>query len=326
MNTGPILVTGAGGFVGGHVARHLAAQGRAVRGFTRKPVVEHPGDPPIEWVVGDLLDPAARTRALKDASAVVHAAGWVSLGPDHAGRCRELNVVVTERLLADAIAAGVGCFIYTSSLYTLAAGGPDDPADEQTPWNLQRVDSPYTRSKRAAESLVLAADGPIIRTIALCPGMVLGPRDPKPTSTAIIRVLARNPMAILPPGGIPIIDAGVLALAHERALDRGPGGQRYAVVGPYLSYPNLARIVKSIAGRPYLLLFAADFFEPILAGTMRFTGPVLRQKWPDVSHALVAGGFMRMHVSGARADREFSLVHPTPEATIASVIAEKTGT
>ena len=52
----PVLVTGAGGFVGGHVARHLASAGHFVRAVARRPVVAEAGDPSIEWVVGDLMD------------------------------------------------------------------------------------------------------------------------------------------------------------------------------------------------------------------------------------------------------------------------------
>ncbi len=315
-----VLVTGAGGFVGGHVARHLASLGWRVRGFARRPVATLEGDPPIEWVIGDLLDPTARERALEGVGAVVHSAGWVSLGPDPEGRGHELNVVATERLLEGAIAAGVGCFVSTSSLYTMAVGTADRPADESTPWNLECVDSSYTRSKRAAESLVLAANGPRIRTVALCPGMVLGPRDPKPTSTTIIRTLARNPLVFLPPGGIPLTDARVLALAHERALTAGPGGERFAIVGPYVSYPMIAAIVKSLVGWPKVIVPLPDRIEPFLSWSVRYTGPYLRRTWPDVSRGVIAGSFLRLHVTGARADREFHLTHPPAPDTIASVL------
>ena len=98
--------------------------------------------------------------------------------------------------------------------------------------------------------MVLDASGDAFTTIALCPGMVLGPRDPKPTSTQIVRAYSKTTVAIAPGGGIPIVDSGLLALAHRRALVAGGSGQRYAVVGPYLSYGELAALVASITGRP----------------------------------------------------------------------------
>ena len=165
------------------------------------------------------------------------------------GESQRTNVESTRQLLADAAAAGVERFVYTSTLYSLAAGTASQPADEFTEWNLHAIDSDYTRTKRQAERLVLEANRPRFSTIALCPGMVQGPRDTKPTSTAIAKAYARAIVAIVPPGGIPIIDVELLALAHRRALICGNGGERYAVVGPYLSYGDLATLVASLTGR-----------------------------------------------------------------------------
>ena len=87
-------------------------------------------------------------------------------------------------------------------------------------------------------------------TVVLCPGMVLGPRDPKPTSTRLLHVLAHSRVAFLPGGGIPIVDARVLARAHRMALTAGRPGERYAIAGPYLSYAELAGLVAEIPADP----------------------------------------------------------------------------
>ncbi|MHB1556374.1 MAG: NAD-dependent epimerase/dehydratase family protein, partial [Isosphaeraceae bacterium] len=215
-------------------------------------------------------------------------------------------------------------FVYTSTLYTLAAGTPDRPADEFAAWNLERVESPYTRTKRQAERLVLGASSGL-STIALCPGMVMGPRDGKPTSTMIVRTLARHRLAILPPGGIPIVDAGVVASAHVRALVAGGSGTRYAVVGPYLSYPELAALVRSISGRPRLILTLSDRWHAPLGLAATCAAPLVRRWIPDLSRQLVAGGFLRLHVDGRRADVAFGLEHPPAAASIATSLGDVAG-
>ena len=302
---------GLGDLSGGHVARHLAWAGHFVRGVARRPVAVEAGDPSIEWVVGDLTETDVRARALTGVRGVIHAASWVSLGPDRRGISHSTNVELTRDLLAEARAASVERFVYTSSLYTLAAGTPEQSADESSAWNLQRVDSSYTRTKREAERLVLEANGGGFSTIALCPGMVLGPRDPKPTSTQIVKGFSRTMIAIAPWGGIPIVDSRLLAIAHRRALVAGGSGQRYAVAGPYLSYGELARLVASITGRPRWIVPLPKLVEPLVVGAAFWLGPLLRRSWPDVSRALVGGGFLQMYFSGERANACLGLEHPS---------------
>src|SRR3954451_8504045 len=90
-----VLVTGAGGFVGGHVARTLAHEGYHVRALCRRPVEPDPGDPEIEWLLGDLTDGRIREEAIRGVRGVVHVAGRVTLGLDRDGMSRRVNVDAT---------------------------------------------------------------------------------------------------------------------------------------------------------------------------------------------------------------------------------------
>ncbi len=310
----PVLVTGAGGFVGGHVARALARAGHAVRGLSRRLPSTAADDPPIDWLLGDLRNPAVRRESVRGVRAVVHSAGWVSLGSDPSGDAVAINIDATRGLLDEARAAGVERFLYTSTLHTLAAGTAEHPADEDTPWNLHSVDAPYARTKRAAERMVLEGSDRMAG-LAICPGMVLGPGDVRPTSTKLPLVMSRSRVVTLPGGGIPIVDAGVIAEAHARALAVGEPGLRYAVVGPYLSYQEMAGLVAEVAGRPHRVVSIPDAFERPVVGFARALD-WLRRGRGDVSGAAAAGGFLRLHVRGDRADRAFGLAHPPPIRSI----------
>jgi dihydroflavonol-4-reductase len=279
------------------------------------PVVEL-GDPPIEWLLGDLRDPETNRRAVRGVRAVVHAAGWVALGADPAGDARAVNVDVTGRLLDCAEVEGVERFLFTSSLWTVARGTRDAPADEASAWNLDRLRSPYCETKREAERLVLARARPGFGTAALCPGLVIGPRDVRPTSTGVLLAMARQPVLFLPRGGIPVVDARILAMAHRRALARAEPGRRYVIAGPYLSYLELAALVARVSGRPKIRAGLPDELEPGITALASLLGRWGGGRASNISVAAIAGAFLRLHVSGECADTLFELRHPDPVRSV----------
>lgn len=317
-----VLVTGAGGFVGGHIARTIAAAGLKVRGLARRPPRIEPEDPAIEWQIGDLTDPNVRADSLRDVRWVVHAASWVSLGRDPSGLSRLINVDLTRLMLEEAANAGVERVVYTSTLHTLAAGTAERPAGEDDPWNLAGVDSPYCRTKREAERIALDGLGGRMPTVVLCPGMVLGSRDRRPTSTRVLTALAGSGVAVLPRGGIPIIDARVAAVAHLRALELGEPGRRYAIAGPYLTYLDIAHLVADLTGRPRLIRPLPDWLEGPLSVAADLVDRLARGRVSEFSRASVAGAFLRLHVEGRRADEAFGLRHPPPIETIYLALAD----
>jgi len=70
-------ILGATGFIGGQIARAAAALGWQVRGLRRRPAATGAiGDLDIEWVSGDLADPASLVTAMRGCPLVFHAAGY----------------------------------------------------------------------------------------------------------------------------------------------------------------------------------------------------------------------------------------------------------
>lgn len=214
-------MTGATGFLGGHVLRRALEAGHDVRALARKPQPPQDG---VEWMAGSLDDVASLTTLCDDADAVFHVAGVVN---GDSATFDTGNRLGTVAMLA---AAAGKRFVHVSSL---AAREPQL--------------STYGASKRAAEDAVVASalDWRIIR-----PPAIYGPGD---TDNLELFKFAKWGVVPLPPGGrMSVIHADdmarlVLALAVSdagrvlyEADDAMPGGWSHA---------DFARAIGSAVGR-----------------------------------------------------------------------------
>jgi nucleoside-diphosphate-sugar epimerase len=113
-----VLVTGGGGFIGGHLVQRLVAQGHQVRSVDIKPLDEwYQVSPRAENVVADmkLLDPAR--RAVQGCEEVYNLAadmGGMGFIETHKAECM-LSVLISTHVLLAAKEAGVKRFFYSSS-------------------------------------------------------------------------------------------------------------------------------------------------------------------------------------------------------------------
>src|SRR5215211_6243141 len=100
------LITGAGGFLGSHVARALAARGDELRLLVRRGSdLDHLADLEFERASGDVLDRRAVRRAMEGVERVFHLAGTTSMRSQDRDKVFELNVKGTRTVLEEALAA-----------------------------------------------------------------------------------------------------------------------------------------------------------------------------------------------------------------------------
>jgi dTDP-L-rhamnose 4-epimerase len=141
-----VLVTGAAGFIGSHIAETMRAAGHEVRGLDSLTPAVHNGRPDHvagDLVVGDVRDPAAVDQALAGMDAVCHQAALVGLGVDLSDlpAYADVNVTGTAVLLEAMGRHGIPRLVFASSMvvygegaYDCAAHGrvrpsPRDPGD-----------------------------------------------------------------------------------------------------------------------------------------------------------------------------------------------------
>lgn len=167
-----VLVTGAGGYVGGAIAALLVRKGFAVRSYSRGEY-ESLARIGVEQVRGDLRDEAALKLACRDCDGVFHVAARVGMwGP--LKEFEEINVRGTGNVIAACRAARVGRLVFTSSPSVVFNGGDVEGWNEKAPFPIN-FDCYYSRTKAEAERLVRAANAPGLMTVAIRPHLVWGP-------------------------------------------------------------------------------------------------------------------------------------------------------
>ncbi len=174
LASGLVLVTGAGGFLGGAIARRLVKGGRQVRSFSRGgyPELEPLG---VEQIRGDLADPKAVGGAVRGCELVFHVAAKAGIWGDFED-FYQANVKGTHNVLEACRNEGVTRLVHTSSPSVVFDGSDMEGVDESVPYP-DHYKAHYPATKAEAEAEVLAANGPELATVALRPHLIWGPRD-----------------------------------------------------------------------------------------------------------------------------------------------------
>ncbi len=281
-----VVVTGAGGFLGGHVVARLLLAGYDVRGTlrSRKRAMQVEADirkfagerGELSFAEVDLLSDDGWDKAMKGASYVVHTASpFPASLPRHEDELIKPAREGTLRVLRAAKAAGVKRVVVTSSIAAIAYGSGSSPFTEDD-WS--DIDGPltvpYYKSKTLAEKAAWEFAAKEILDIAVInPGMVMGPIIGRKasTSTGMVRSLLKGKYPALPDFRVAIVDVRDAAEAHVLALQvPDAGGQRFIAATETLtmraiadilrqSFPQDAGKVPRLVLPSWLVRFAAPF-------------------------------------------------------------------
>ena len=245
------LVTGAAGFLGSHVARQLVSRGDDVRVLMRASSTNRAiADLSLEYVTGDLRDPASLERAMKGVKRVFHVAADYRLWAKRRQDIYDSNVGGTKNLLEAARRAGVEQLIYTSTVATIAVDRPQLP-NEFTDAKLEEMVGHYKRSKWIAEREALSAAKAGLPVIVVMPTTPVGPWDWKPTPTGkIILDFLNGKMPGYVETGLNFVGVEECAAGHLLAAEKGKIGQRYLLGGENLTLKAMLDLLSKITGLP----------------------------------------------------------------------------
>ncbi len=248
----PALVTGATGFIGGHVARLLEAGGDEVRVLIRPE--SRTGNLEglrAERAVGDLRDRASLDRALRGCDTVFHVAADYRLWAKDPSDLYRSNVEGTANLLDAAAEAGAKRIVYTSTVGTIRPPRDGAVSDEDDPVSIGMMAGHYKRSKFQAEQAALERARRGLPVVIVNPTAPVGEADVKPTPTGkIILDFLRGKMPAYIDTGLNVADVRAVAQGHLLAAERGVPGERYILGGDNMTLREILEALAEITGRP----------------------------------------------------------------------------
>ena len=276
---GPVLITGASGFLGAALVDVFRAAGFPVRILVR---ASSPRTnltwTDVEVAEGDMRDPRAVAAAMAGQRYLVHAAADYRLWAPDMEEIVRTNRDGTRILMEQALQAGVERIVYTSSVATIKPHDDGMPADETRPLTPETAIGAYKRSKVVAERVVeemVARDG--LPAVIVNPSTPIGPRDVKPTPTGrIILDAARGKIPAFVDTGLNLAHVDDVAAGHLLALRKGRIGERYILGGQDVMLAQMLADIAGMAGRrapttrlPYALIYPIAFASEQVA---RITG------------------------------------------------------
>ncbi|MBO0949610.1 NAD-dependent epimerase/dehydratase family protein [Fibrella forsythiae] len=245
-----ILLTGANGFLGSHIARELLARRYVVRALVRRGSSRSTlAGLPIDFIEGDICRQNDLLRAADGCAGVIHAAALAQVNPARNVAVWEVNKTGTEHVLQAVKQHGIRRLVYVGTANVFGFGTREQPGDEQQPYSGQRYGVDYMDSKVAAtESVKLAVHRDNVPAIMVHPSFLVGPLDSKPTSGAMLLAVARRQLPGYTMGGKNFIHVRDAAIGTVNALTMGSIGESYILGNENLTYRQAFTLMAQVAG------------------------------------------------------------------------------
>lgn len=274
-----VFLTGATGFLGGHLAIKLAESGETVHCLVRKGSQRghlQSVESSLTFFEGSLDDSpesrAAMAEGLKGVDTVIHVAGATKKSNVTKERLFEINEGGTKILLdvVKEVAPKIRRFVFVS---TMAASGPCSGSEIKNEEHPSIPVSDYGASKKAAEDVVLGRKDELPITILRPPG-ITGPRDP--TTLSLFQLVKRHlrPVGSRRANFVHVDDvvSGILVIhEHEKAV-----GEIFHIGTENHTISEIGRIIAKILDTWSVPLWVPGFVFYILAVFGAILSPIMK--------------------------------------------------
>ncbi|WP_462136935.1 SDR family NAD(P)-dependent oxidoreductase [Candidatus Mycalebacterium sp.] len=271
-----ILMTGATGFIGSHIARKLKTKGAEVRALVR--VTSNTEDldrTGVTKINGDITDRASVLKALEGCETLYHCAGFVSFKKRDYEKMVEINVEGARKVLSAALETGVRKVVFTSSVAALGPAVKNGliTEDSETDPDFQGANIGYMNVKRAAEAAALDFCEKGLDVVITNPSVVIGAGDKYLSSVGSVLWYCKKRFPGYMDGTLNLTDVEDVAEGHILAAEKGKTGECYILSNTNLTVLEYFNLLEKVTGVPapklkipYSAAYASAFFAERVLG------------------------------------------------------------
>lgn len=288
------FITGATGFIGSHLARHLAKKGERVRALVRNPYratgIKTYG---VETIEGDLEDRDFLIKAMEGCTKVYHLAAFAKAWARDGQTFDRVNFDGGVNVMEAALQSGIEKMVLTSTGGVIGPAQDGTPAREHQQGQTQHMTA-YERSKARLEAAVPQFVDRGLPIVIVNPARVFGPGrlDDSNSEVKLIAAYLEGRFRFVPGNGhakASYCYVEDVVRGHVAAMERGVPGERYLLGGENVSYREFFDMVGKVSGQrrrlfgvPYPLLLAFSKLQVWMGrnlGTSPLITPELVRKY-----------------------------------------------
>jgi len=239
------FITGATGFIGGHLARQLREAGHEVIAVVRNP--EKAKDLSEIGIVlhkGDVNEKESMRKPMTDVDGVFHVAGWYKVGARDKSQAYAINVEGTRNVLELMKELNIRKGVYTSTL-AVNSDTHGVEVDESYHFTGKHI-AVYDQTKADAHDIALKMIAEGLPLVIVQPGLVYGPGDTSSVRTSFIQYLKKQLPVMPMQTAFSWAHVDDIAHAHRLAMERGKIGENYYICGPTHTFVSGLEIAKEI--------------------------------------------------------------------------------
>lgn len=245
-----VFITGATGLVGSYLSREMLDAGHSVTALRRASsdlsLVADIADR-MEWIEGDVLEPATMSAAIQQADWVIHSAAMISFSPETIDLMKTVNIEGTRNVVELCLMQGVEQLCFVGS--TAGLGKPSDrkTVDESIDSHHAIMNTTYAQTKYASESVVWDGRQKGLDVLVINPPVVLGIGDWEKSSSRLFDYVWQQ-KSFYPGGIINYVDVRDLVTCTRMLMESKILNERFIVGGGHLEYGAFFRLIAGHLG------------------------------------------------------------------------------